>query len=279
MKNSDPKGHAPNPEEQDPPAPPTPPAPPPGPEDRPQGLLTKAEIAALFGVTRRTVTNWLARGCPSEEGPGGRRLFNEPAVRAWHQARAREDDEEPVPLRPGDPAARATLAKAELVRKLTQAKREEMELAAERGLKDLELAEKIRGASTHDDMLAISREVCALIGSGGLSPTRGRAIQGLLGEMRRSLKEHLGSGEGEEPEQLMLLSEEGARLVEDFEAIVSDERRARALQHMARERSLDEEENPNVDLAALTPEEAEELGLDLDDFRDAGDPGDGEGAA
>ena len=38
---------------------------------------------------------------------------------------------------------------------------------------------------------------------------------------------------------------------------------------MAREREVDEEENPNLDLAALTPEEAQELGLELDDLGDA----------
>lgn len=227
-------------------------------------LLTKTEVAALFGVTPRTVNNWMDRGCPSKRGSDGRCLFDEEAVRAWRLTDAA--DGEPAAdgggASPADPSARATLAKAELVRKLTQARRQELELAAERGLKDLELAETIRGASTHDDMLAISREVCALIGSGALSPTRGRAIQGLLGEMRRSLKEQLGAGDGEEPERIVLLSEEGTRLVEDFEAIVSDERRARVLEHMAAERAIDEEENPNVDLAALSPEEAEELGLE-----------------
>ena len=269
MSKPDPHDHVPDQPEQGPPPPPPPGADSEGgPPDRP--LLTKAEVAALFEVTPRTVNNWMDRGCPWERGPGGRCLFDAAVVRAWHQADS-EGKAQPGSPRPGpgDHASRATLAKAELVRRLTQAKRQEMELAAERGLKDLELAETIRGASTHDDMLAISREVCALIGSGGLSPTRGRAIQALLGEMRRSLKEHLDSGGGEEPERLMLLSEEGARLVEDFEAIVSDERRARVLEQVAREREVDEEENPNLDLAALTPEEAQELGLELDDLGDA----------
>lgn len=265
MSKPDPRDHVPDPLEE---GPRPDPAPDSGDSPPDRALLTKAEVAALFEVTPRTVNNWMDRGCPSERASDGRCLFDAAAVRAWRQGDLRGVDESGTPGGPGpaDLASRATLAKAELVRRLTQAKRQEMELAAERGLKDLELAETIRGASTHDDMLAISREVCALIGSGGLSPTRGRAIQALLGEMRRSLKEHLGAQGDEDPERIVLLSEEGTRLVEDFEAILSDERRAQVLEHVARERAVDEEESPYVDLAALSPEEvaeAEELGLDL----------------
>lgn len=226
--------------------------------------LTKAEVAALFGVTPRTVNNWMDRGCPNERGPDGRCLFDATAVRAWRQDLKAEESASPGG--PTDFASRANLVKADLVRKLTQARRQELELAAERGLKDLELADTIRGAKTHDDMLAISREVCALIGSGALNPTRARAIQQSLGDMRRHLKEHLDSGGAEDSERIVLLSDEGVRLVDDFEAIVSDERRGQILEHVSHERQVDEEEHPNLDLAALSPEEAEELGLDPDDL-------------
>lgn len=233
--------------------------------------VTKAELAEALNVKPRTVTRWVAKGCPNERGPAGQLLFDLAEVVAWRRQRDAEAVDDDADERGPPPAAdptQATLRKAELARKLTLARRTELELAAERGLKDLELGDKIRAAKTHDDMLAISSEVCALIGSGDLSPTRGRAIQALLAEMRRSLKEHLGAEGGEDPERIVLLSEEGTRLVEDFEAIVSDERRAQILEHVAQQRAVDEEESPNVDLAALTPDEAEALGLDLPDGGD-----------
>jgi hypothetical protein len=66
--------------------------------------------------------------------------------------------------------------------------------------------------------------------------------------MRHSLKEHRHSEAAEEPERIILLTTEGRQLVEDFEAIVSDGRRAALLDHVRAEREIDEEEYPNIDM-------------------------------
>lgn len=49
-------------------------------EDR---LLTPAEVAAIFGVTAKTVTRWAAAGrIHSIRTPGGHHRFHESVVRA-----------------------------------------------------------------------------------------------------------------------------------------------------------------------------------------------------
>lgn len=214
--------------------------------------LTRAQLAKALGVSARTVTSWVSEGCPCTR-EGNRDLFDEAKVRAWRAGRQRA-----APTAAGATAgegleqslpSRDSLVRAELVRKLTIARKNEMELAAEKGLKDLDLGARIRAAKTHDDMLTISSEVCALVGTGSLSPARGRTIQGLLAEMRHSLKQHRDNEVDEDAEQFVPLTEQGIKLVEDFEAIVSDERRALVLDHVRGQRAIDEAETPNVDLA------------------------------
>lgn len=213
--------------------------------------LTRGQLAKALGVSSRTVTTWVSEGCPCTR-EGNRDLFDEAKVRAWRADRQRtmptagatavEGLEQSLP-------SRDSLVRAELVRKLTIARKNEMELAAEKGLKDLDLGARIRAAKTHDDMLTISSEVCALVGTGSLSPARGRTIQGLIAEMRHSLKQHRDNEVDEDADQFVPLTEEGIKLVEDFEAIVSDERRALVLDHVRGQRAIDEAETPNVDLA------------------------------
>lgn len=225
--------------------------------------LTRAQLAKALGVNPRTVTGWVGEGCPCTRD-GNRLQFDETAVRAWRAKRGSHASDAASPSDGDAPpfTSRDSLARAELVRKLTVARKNELELAAEKGLKDLDLASRIRGAKTHDDMLAISSEVCALVGSGSLSPVRGRTIQGLLAEMRHSLKEHRDTEVDEDTERFVPLTNDGARLVEDFEAIVSDERRAALLDHVREQRALDEAEHPNVDLADGVEEETDPTGAD-----------------
>jgi phage terminase Nu1 subunit (DNA packaging protein) len=213
--------------------------------------LTRAQLAKALGVSARTVTTWVSEGCPCTR-QGTRDLFDEAAVRAWRAERQRGAQGATAGTTDGlDPQlpSRDSLVRAELVRKLTIARKNEMELAAEKGLKDLDLGARIRAAKTHDDMLTISSEVCALVGTGSLSPARGRTIQGLLAEMRHSLKQHRDNEVDEDAEHFVPLTEEGVQLVSDFEAIVSDERRVQVLEHVRGQRALDEAETPNVDLA------------------------------
>ncbi len=203
--------------------------------------MTKAQVAALFGVSTRTVTAWVARGCPVTARPGRPHLFSEAEVRHW-----RRGEEGPK----GSPSSE-TLRKAELARKLTLARRNELELAAERGLPDLQLDEQIRAARTHDDLMEISKEVGALLGSGSLSPARGRAIQSLLAEARHNMREHRQAEGNDEPDRLILLTSEGAELVRMFEAVCSEERRAGILAHVQAEAEIDLTEHPNVDMARM----------------------------
>ncbi len=223
--------------------------------------LTRAEVAKALGVSPRTVTTWVAEGCPRTRD-GERDLFDAVEVRRWREGRAASPAAPPATSVAGGAAGpagdgldvglppRDSLVRAELVRKLTIARKNELELAAEKGLKDLDLGARIRAAKSHDDMLTISSEVCALVGTGALSPARGRTIQGLLAEMRHSLKQHRDTEVDEEAERFVLLTDDGLQLVEAFESIVSDERRALVLAHVRAARAQDESEQPDLDLAA-----------------------------
>jgi excisionase family DNA binding protein len=226
--------------------------------------LTSKQLAALFGVTDRTVRWWASDlGCPHTR-QARRYLFDEAEVRAWQAGRPQAEVAEPPPGAEAPASAtpfasRDSLAKAELVRKLTVAKRNELDLAAERGLKDLDLGDRIRAAQTHRDLAVISKEVGALLGTGTLHPSRGRAIQALLAEARHNLREHRQVEGDEEPQRLLLVSEEGAELLEAFEWIVSEERRARVLALTKAEAEEDAAEDPHVDTASgLDPDAVED---------------------
>ncbi|MGE0713791.1 MAG: helix-turn-helix domain-containing protein [Planctomycetota bacterium] len=217
--------------------------------------LTSKQLAALLGVTDRTVRWWASDlGCPHTR-EGRRYLFDEAEVRAWQGSRPQADLLGPPPEQgtaahaAAPLASRDSLAKAELARKLTVAKRNELELAAERGLRDLDLGDRIRAAESHRDLAVISKEVGALLGTGALHPARGRAIQALLAEARHNLREHREVEGVEEPQRLLLVSEEGAELLEAFEWIVSEERRGRVLALVKAEADADVAEDPHVDTA------------------------------
>jgi len=155
---------------------------------QPARHATKADIASVFGVRPRTVNRWLEQGCPHSRDERGRPLLDVNEVRRW-RAGAPGVGGGDEGAGPADAlASRSSLAKVELARKLTAAKRNELEFAAERGLRDLGLGDKIRAASTYDDLVEISKEVGALLGSGSLAPARGRAIQALLAEARHNMR-------------------------------------------------------------------------------------------
>jgi hypothetical protein len=218
--------------------------------------LTLDQLAEALRVTKRTAARYVKKGCPSSEDG---QWFSEAEARAWC---AQEGLRLLPPLTPDTPrapsapatAARASGAldvkKADLARKLTLAQKAQREMAAERRLKDLGLDEKIRAVQTHDDLLTYTKEVMALVGSGELSATRGQTLRSLVAVAGRTLKAKRETEGGDEPERLYLASSQGIALLEAFEWIVSDERRSEILAHVRREREVDEEEHPNVDLAA-----------------------------
>lgn len=228
--------------------------------------LTAEQLAIALGVTERTVWRWLERGCPSDEEP---RRFDAEEVRAWCVAHGLQAPTAPstppsaepgAPSRPSPPPSTppitATLATAELARRLTVARKNELELQAEKGLKELGLGEKIRAAQTHADLLEYTKQVIDLVGSGAMTPERGRTLQGLVTTAGRHMKARHAEGAGA-PERILLTTEEGWSLLEAFEGIVSDARRARLVELVLAAAAEDAEENPNADLAAGLPEEPE----------------------
>jgi len=221
--------------------------------------LSASELARVLGKTERTVRRWPAMGCPvAQEKP---LRFDEAEVRAWCAGRGLKV----APPR-SEPATAATAQgrpwpldakQADMVRKVTAAKKDQREYDAERRLKDLGLDEKIRAVKTHEDLLTYTLEVMALIGSGDMIPERGRVLRSLVAEATRALRamrECAGAGE---PERIHLATPEGVALLEDFEWIVSDERRAAIRAFARREREADEEEFDTFDLAANLPPDAE----------------------
>lgn len=216
--------------------------------------LTRAQLATALGVDQRTVTRWVDMGCPHSRVKG-RLMFNEEETRAWcEQYGLRLSAGAQAAEEPGAAAPRGPLAMANLVRKVTQAKRSELELAAERALKDLGLDEKIRKAGSFDDYTAIDLEVGALLANGTLSPDRARAIQSVIADARQNTKAHREAEHGDEDQdRLLIVTQEGHDLLDLYEGIVSDERRARIMEHVRGEAALDLAENPNTD-TALEPE-------------------------
>lgn len=220
--------------------------------------LSASALARVLGKTERTVRRWPAMGCPvAQEKP---LRFNEAEVRAWCAGRGLKvapPRNEPAPTAPSPGAPRLDAKAADLVRKVTAAKKDQREYDAERRLKDLGLDEKIRGVKTHEDLLTYTLEVMALIGSGDMIPERGRVLRSLVAEATRALRVIRESDGDVEPERIHLASPQGVALLEAFEWIVSDERRAEILAHVQRERELDEEEFDTFDLAANMAPDAE----------------------
>ncbi len=217
--------------------------------------LTKAQLAEALGVTTRQVNRWLKQGLPCTR-EGGKPLMNADEARAWRAARTNAaaedaDDEEEGEARPG--ATLDTLARAELARKLTIAKKHELELAAEKGLKNLDFAGKVRRARTEDEVLEITSEACALVSSGAMTPQRGNSVEKLLARMLRCIVARRDVDGDEDQDTLLIVTREGHDLLDLFEGIVSDERRTRILEHVRGEAATDLTEHPNTD-TALEPE-------------------------
>ncbi len=217
--------------------------------------LNRNQLAKALGVAARTVTRWVEMGCPYARVKG-RLMFDDGEVRAWCAQQGLD-----LPAAPTPPAGaampRGPAATADLVRKLAQAKRSELELAAERGLRDLGLDERIRGCKTFEEFAAIDLEVAALLANGTLSPDRARAIQGSTAGARQNTKAHHEADDGLDRERFVLASEDALKIAEAFEGIVSDERRASIVAHVLAEAAVDLAEHPNVDLADGVPDEPE----------------------
>lgn len=229
---------------------------------------TKEQIADALGVSVRTVERYVARGCPCSRVEG-RPLFSEAEVRRWRDGQALSGrtgrpshadalPEERAPaLRPapapafgGEAASKQNLAKAELARKISIARKNEMEVAAEKALKELGLDERIREARGFTALIEINQEVAALLASGTLLPSRGQAIQRLMAEARQNLLAQQQAGQEHADQRMFLCTEEGGLLLRVFEGIVSDARRELVLRVAKEQAAEDLREHPDVDTGA-----------------------------
>lgn len=237
---------------------------------------TKQQIAKALGVSVRTLERYVSRGCPCEM-VRGRLLFSEAEVRRWQEqeavtgrtgrpshADALPDEPTPAPAapmpRPVAPpvehapvepgVSKQTLAKAELARKLSIARKTEMELASEKALRDLGLDQKIRDAKSFDDLVRVNHEVAALLASGLILPARGQAIQRVMAEARQNMLAKQQAAPEQEDGKVFLCTEEGGLLLRMFEGIVSDARREQVMTLVREHAEADLAENPNVDMAA-----------------------------
>lgn len=110
------------------------------------------------------------------------------------------------------------------------------------------LAARISAAQSHDDLLEAGKAVAmALLEQrDGVDTDVAARLTQLLTEMRQSVK-----GRSLEPketlEAVLPVTEEAAPLVEAFEGIESDERRARILVQVQAELEADKRERPTLD--------------------------------
>ncbi|MCO5171143.1 MAG: terminase small subunit [Planctomycetes bacterium] len=210
--------------------------------------MDKHELADRVGVSIRTIERWLKIGCPHARDAMGQLVFDEHAVRAWARdrdlLRGRPDPnvESRSLLSDGPVATRENLTKAEIARKISIVRRNELEIAAEKGLKGLDLAQRIREAGTLDELNAIGREVAALVASGSLVAARATALRQLLGDARRGLLAAARDSRGDDDDRVVLCSTRGLRVLQAFEALVSDARQARVEAFVAAELEQDLQE-------------------------------------
>lgn len=207
--------------------------------------MDKHELAGQLGVSIRTIERWLKLGCPHTRDDMAGLVFDEPAVVAW----ARDRDllrGRPAPvsegrsiLSDGPVATRENLTKAEIARKISIVRRNELEIAAEKGLKGLDLAQRIRDAGTLDELNAIGREVAALVASGSLVASRATALRQLLGDARRGQVAATRDARDLDDDRVVLCSTRGLRVLQAFEALVSEERQTRVEIFVAAELELD----------------------------------------
>ena len=224
--------------------------------------LSKKQLAEALGVSARTVERYAQRGCPSSKEKGQLR-FSEQEVRRWRTGQATTGRAgrpshadalpQPAPARSAASspvASKQSLAKAELARKISIARKTELHVASEKALKDLGLDAKIREAKGFVDLIAINQEVAALLASGSLLPSRGQAIQRVMAEARQNMLAQQEAGQQHGDGRVFLCTEEGGLMLRVFEGIVSDARREAVLRLVKEQAEADLLENPNVDTGA-----------------------------
>jgi hypothetical protein len=115
------------------------------------------------------------------------------------------------------------------------------------------LAARVRGAQTHDDLLAAGKAIALELLRGGIDEDMADSLKQLLTEMRQSVK-----GRALEPkevvENVLPVTEEAAPLVEAFEAITDDDTRARLLELVQAAVEEDRRRRPALDTGGAAAE-------------------------
>lgn len=208
--------------------------------------FTRTELAARLDVTPKTIGNWVEAGCPVVLVDGEESLVLDDVER-WRQAkgltgrpgrpRRSDPDAAPSPTSPTTTTPPATApferdrglttkdaaARADAARKIAQARQQEHELQQERGLKDLDLAERIRAVTSADELVRLDLEVAALVGSGAMKHQRGQALRQLLAQAHRALAARETTADADEG--LFLVTRQARELAQTFDKIGNGWRR------------------------------------------------------
>lgn len=108
------------------------------------------------------------------------------------------------------------------------------------------LARDILAARSHEELQELCQGCAAEVARGRLEPRAANALTGLLTEARQNQVQVVRQ-QPEEPEteRALLANPEAYELLADYEAIVSDDRRAAVRAHVAAEAAQDRLEHPN----------------------------------
>lgn len=141
---------------------------------------------------------------------------------------------------------RGDLARARLEQSALRARRTELALQSELGLKGLGLGDMIREAKSLEALARVGLEVAARDAEGALTPVRSRSLKAQLTEARQLLQAHAAQPK-EEADHVALYRAETLEVAEAFDKLVSDERRARVRAFVLAALEEDLRELPNVD--------------------------------
>ncbi len=169
--------------------------------------LSKAELARALEVNERSVTRWVAEGCPTVQ-VGQETRFVLEDVRRWvaekgrtlrpgaqrsassSSSPSRTDEGPSVPALRPDGASSLTdpREKARFAKDMWTAKQREHDHQQEKGLQTLGLDDLIRSAKTSADVIQLDLKVAALLAAGAMKPQRGQALRQILAQALRGLQ-------------------------------------------------------------------------------------------
>lgn len=195
-------------------------------------LLNKYELARELGIAVRSVERYQQRGCPFSHDDENRTVFDLEAVERWLEAEGvvvRPEPPAPPPApRPAfsdgaAPVSKDSLQRAKLARDLSVARKNELEINAEKGLKELGLDQKIRGAKTLTQLAEVCAEFAAFVSSGTIQPQRSHALRQTLGLLEKAIRSK--EAETKTDGRMWLCTEQAFRMAEVFDKIGNGWRR------------------------------------------------------